>query len=181
MIVLVDQDNVLADFDGGFLTEWRRQFPDEPFVSFEQRRGLYVHKDYPKELRKKVLNICAAPGFIANLPLITGALESVVKLVELDHDVKICASPPLTYKNCVEEKYVWIEKHFGKDFTTRVILTRDKTLVKGDVLIDDKPEITGLLNPEWEHIIFDRPWNKTVQGKRRLTWQNWREVLQGAN
>ena len=39
-----------------------------------------------------------------------------------------------------------MEEHLGSEFTKRVILTRDKTLVRGDVLIDDKPTIGGISN-----------------------------------
>lgn len=40
-------------------------------------------------------------------------------------------------------QYAWVEKHLGHDFLEQVILTRDKTLVTGDILIDDKPDILG--------------------------------------
>lgn len=44
---------------------------------------------------------------------------------------------------CVFVQYAWVEKHFGEDFLEQVILTRDKTLVTGDILIDDRPDVTG--------------------------------------
>ena len=31
----------------------------------------------------------------------------------------------------------------GKDWCSRLILTKDKTIVAGDLLFDDKPKITG--------------------------------------
>lgn len=40
-------------------------------------------------------------------------------------------------------QYAWIEKHFGHEFLEQIILTRDKTVVSGDILIDDKPDIHG--------------------------------------
>ncbi len=40
-------------------------------------------------------------------------------------------------------QYAWVEKHLGYDFLEQVILTRDKTLIAGDILIDDKPDILG--------------------------------------
>jgi hypothetical protein len=43
----------------------------------------------------------------------------------------------------------------GAEFTKRVILTRDKTLVRGDVLVDDKPEIRGVVAPNWRDVLFD--------------------------
>lgn len=40
-------------------------------------------------------------------------------------------------------QYAWVEKHLGHEFLEQVILTRDKTLIAGDILIDDKPDIVG--------------------------------------
>lgn len=44
---------------------------------------------------------------------------------------------------CVYVQYAWVEKHLGHEFLEQVILTRDKTLITGDILIDDKPDILG--------------------------------------
>ena len=74
-------------------------------------------------------------------------------------------SPLSRCKNCIEEKYAWLEKYIGKDFTKRVILSKNKTPIGGDILIDDKSAITDLLNPTWEHIVFNRPWNRAIADK----------------
>lgn len=44
---------------------------------------------------------------------------------------------------CILLQYAWVEKHLGGDFLEQVILTRDKTVVSGDILIDDKPDVLG--------------------------------------
>lgn len=44
--VLVDMDGVLADFEGGFLKKFRARYPDEPFVSLDDRRGFWVSSQY---------------------------------------------------------------------------------------------------------------------------------------
>jgi len=54
---------------------------------------------------------------------------------------------------------------------------KDKTLIIGDILIDDKPEIKGISTPNWEHIIFDQPYNKNITNKKRINWDNFKEVL----
>ena len=41
-------------------------------------------------------------------------------------------------------QFEWVEEHLGRDWTLRLILTRDKTVVNGHILIDDKPKITGM-------------------------------------
>jgi 5'-nucleotidase len=88
-------------------------------------------------------------GFYRNLPPVPGAIKAVTDLLAEGFGVYICTSPLEQYQHCVLEKYEWVEEHLGSEFTTRVILTRDKTLVRGDVLIDDKPTIGGISTPQW--------------------------------
>ncbi|MBI2024757.1 MAG: 5'-3'-deoxyribonucleotidase [Candidatus Harrisonbacteria bacterium] len=177
MIILVDQDGPLADFEKGFLETWRAQFPEERFIPLNQRKTFYVRDDYPEKLRDKVESIYFASGFYQNLPPVAGSVEALKILVELGYDVRICTSPLSRYENCVLEKYRWVEKHLGRDFIKRIVLSKDKTIVRGSFLIDDKPIIKGGETAEWEHILYDCPYNQEVKVKRRLTWANWREVF----
>jgi 5'-nucleotidase len=79
----------------------------------------------------------------------------------------------------VGEKYDWISCHLGDEWCHRVIITRDKTLIKGDILIDDKPQVTGLNEkPAWKHVVFSQSYNTNVKGKMRLdSWEMWKETL----
>ena len=70
----------------------------------------------------------------------------------------------------------WIKEHLGQEFAERTIITRDKTLVYGDILIDDKPEVTGIHTPAWTHVVYDQPYNREATANR-LTWNNYKEVL----
>ena len=44
--VLVDMDGVLADFEGGFLKKYRARYPDDPYITLEDRRGFWVSTQY---------------------------------------------------------------------------------------------------------------------------------------
>jgi len=59
------------------------------------------------------------------------------------------------------------------------MIVRDKTLVKGAILIDDKPQVSGIVEqPEWTHVIFTRSYNKDRKGVPRLNrWSEWRQVV----
>merc|ERR1719253_2506561 len=53
-------------------------------------------------------------------------------------------------------------------------------MIIGDVLIDDKPQVTGTMTPTWEHIVFEAPYNKSVEMNRRLrmrSWDWWTRIL----
>jgi 5'-nucleotidase len=101
-----------------------------------------------------------------DLPPITGATEALRALLEQGHDVRICTSPLNQYRNCVPEKYEWIERHLGPEFVTRMIVSKDKTIVYGDVLVDDNPSVKGPCLAKWQHVIFDQPYNRHVDGAR---------------
>ncbi len=177
MIFLIDQDGPLANFEKSFLIKWRAKFFNEPFVPLKQRTTFYARDQYPEHLHSKMESIYLAPGFILGLPPTTGAIAAVKKMIQLGHDVRICTSPLSQYDNCILEKFQWVEKYFGREFTKKIISAKDKTLICGDLLIDDKPEIGGIMEPGWEHVIFDCPHNRDVTNKKRINWKNWRKIL----
>lgn len=176
-IILIDMDGVLADAEASFLAEYRKKFPNHFYLPIEEK-AFYIGHDYPPELKNDVHSIYQAEGFFLNLPLIPGAKEALEEMLAMGHDVRIATSPLLRYKHCVLEKYKWVHNNLGFEWTRRIILSKDKTLIHGDVLIDDKPEHEGERIPSWEHILYDAPYNRHLNNKKRLTWDNWNEVLE---
>jgi 5'-nucleotidase len=177
MIILIDMDDVLSDFDGEFYTRWNKLHPDKLIVPPEERKCFYIKDELPEEYTRMIRDINTAPGFISSLPEITGGVKAIKEIAENGNEVFICTSPLNAYKNCVLEKYEWIEKHLGFEWTLKLILTKDKTIVKGDILIDDKPEVIGVAEPTWEHILFDKPYNRHITNRRRLNWNNWKQKI----
>jgi 5'-nucleotidase len=51
MIILLDQDGVLADFEHAFIDAWRARHPDVAPVAFENRKSFYIREDDAPELR----------------------------------------------------------------------------------------------------------------------------------
>jgi 5'-nucleotidase len=177
-IILVDMDGPLAQFEETFLKEWKKMFPKEPHIPLRHRRKFYPRDEYPEKLRPKVEQIYKDRDFYPKISPVEEGLRAMRDMLALGIEVFICTTPLSFYYHCVFEKYDWVERHLGYEFTKRLILTRDKTLIRGDLLIDDKPEITGIQTPAWEHIIYDFPYNRRITGKRRLVrWKNWREIL----
>lgn len=181
MIILVDLDDVLADFDKGFYNEWKRRHPNRFIVPPENRTKFYLREEMPEEYKELITEIIITEGFIESLHEIEGGKQAVYEMEKLGYNVFICTSPFRYYKYCVTEKYKWVEEHLGKIWVEKLILTSDKTLINGDYLIDDKPEIIGATTPKWEHILYDRSYNRHIQDKKRLNWNNWKEVLIPSN
>ena len=132
--------------------------------------------NYHEEHRALIHEITMRKGFFRNLPIIPGAKEALEFLLSEGHEVRIVTAPKIEHTPCVPEKYAWVEEHLGIDWVRRLILTYDKTFVHGDLLIDDKPKITGARTPTWEHVLYDQPYNQECL-QRRLTWSNFKGVL----
>lgn len=177
MLVLVDQDGVLADYEAGFYANFSSAYPDAPHIAPRDRTTFYPRDQYDARWHDEITRVQTEPGFYANLPVIPGARNALQTMLELDWQVYICTSPLWAWRNCVAEKFAWIEEHLGAEWIPRIILTKDKTVVRGDVLIDDKPQIVGRYNPVFTHVVYDAPYNRHVTTSPRLTWDTWRPVL----
>ncbi|XP_059763552.1 5'(3')-deoxyribonucleotidase, mitochondrial isoform X8 [Balaenoptera ricei] len=134
--------------------------------------------------KEKAISIWESENFFFDLEPLPGAVEAVKQMANLEStDVFICTSPIKMYKYCPFEKYAWVEKHLGPDFLEQIVLTRDKTVVSADLLIDDRVDITGAEpNPRWEHVLFTACHNRHMQlqppGRRLHSWaDDWRAVL----
>ncbi len=175
MRILIDMDGVLADFLAGFKQAWvDRGLPPYFDTTLEQwDLNHYV----PVHHRELVDVLMQQQGFFRGLPVMPGAVDAVLGMLEAGHALWVCSTPVAESAYCEGEKKSWLRAHFGETFARRMVFTHDKTLVKGDLLIDDKPKIVGEHTPEWEHVLFDHSYNRGIENQRRLTWMNWREVL----
>lgn len=185
--VLVDMDQVLCNFEEHLLAEFQRKHPDKPFIPLTERRGFYARDQYVKlgeDLPDKIRDIYNSPNFFRSLPEIPGACQAVKQMAEMNGvDVFICTSPLVSYQFCLKEKFEWIEEHLGSEWLDKIILTKDKTVVNGHILIDDRPNIKGAVErPIWEQIVFTACHNlhSNLKGKKRLgNWTDgtWRELI----
>jgi hypothetical protein len=133
MIVFLDMDGVLADFDGALP-------PD-------QRRKNGVDRWDPPAMFE--------PGFFRGLPVMPGAKEAVSALMASPNIQLYIGSKPTTKAlTCPTEKYQWIGEHFP-DLLRRMCLVSDKSLLRGDFLVDDdKDRWAGVFVGTFIH--FDR-------------------------
>ena len=125
--IFIDMDDTICDFIGPFKSDLFRE----------------------KFPQSKI-------GFFLSLEPLPNAIESVKKLNDT-YDVWFLTRPSIKNINCYTEKAEWIKKHFGEDMLEKLIICPNKSLVKGDYLIDDdhrhgQPEFEG----EWIEFGSDR-------------------------
>ena len=112
-------DNVLCDFNKSLLARFlENRYSKEKVQTIEQQ--------YPQS---KV-------GFFLNLEEMPDAIESFKKLQE-KYDVWILTRPSFMNVQCYTEKAQWVMNHLGFDVLKQTIMAGNKSLLKGDYLIDD--------------------------------------------
>ena len=185
--VLVDLDNTVVNWDREFIKRFSMRnvmSPDEVQKIVENRTSYEIEKNFEQSLQATVLDVVAEPGFYASLEPYEGAVAALKAMANYPKvDVRIVTSPhPTCPGQCSNEKYDFVVKHLGKDWVDRLIIARDKTVVLGDFLIDDKPKITGSnSNPTWKQVHFLQSYNREVvsqsNAKTMAKWNDWKSTL----
>lgn len=148
-LVLVDVDGVLCDIESALIEHVRREYPQAE----RKFPGQWlVEQQFPDVPAEYIGSWFDRAGTFRSLAPLPGAKRGVAMLREAGHDVWLC-STPVANEYCASEKQQWVNEHYPL-LRKRLILTSDKTLVRGNVLIDDKPEITGRMQPVWEHVYY---------------------------
>lgn len=177
----MDMDNTMVDWDGEFILRYSAAAGRADIGTTVRNRQLFeMEENFPPCERSAVLRVVAEPGFYTSLQPLPGAVEALQAMVERGVDVRLVTAPhPTCPGSCTNEKYTFVQRHLGEVWLNRLIITRDKTLVRGDILVDDKPVVTGsIASPSWTHVIFDQPYNRTVASAPRLCqWAEWEVVF----
>jgi len=179
MIILLDLDGVVVDIDKQFGTFWKKLHPDKPLPDVSTRKQFHIGSDlFPKEHSKHAFDVFKQPGYYRHAPFMPGAKEAVLELWNSDdHEVYFVTSASNSMPLAPSEKYQWVSEYLGVEFVNNLIICQDKSMIRGDILVDDKPEVRGESNATWEHVLYDASYNREVPYLRRMTWKSWREVL----
>lgn len=177
LILLIDMDGVICDWYGSVLRRYQITHPHLPSVPEHHIDTFSVEACYPDHCHAALCTSMESTGLFRNLEPVPGALEALKEIETslLDNiNPYLCSTPSTAYENqhCHSEKAQWVEEHLGRFWTNRLILTKDKTLVRGHILIDDHPNITGAMQPTWQQVLYNRSWNRDVD-LPRFTWADW--------
>ena len=175
--VLVDMDGVLADWDAAFAREWANDYPQLASPRAELSTFDLFGPDNSEAQNAATRDLMDKPGFYRLLVPLPVVIDAVHAMVAAGLDVVICTSPWPSNPDCASSKLDWLEGHLGEGWACRAVITRDKTRVMGDILIDDKPSVTGAVQPVWEHVYFTQPYNADLPGPRIDDWDQWVYVL----
>jgi len=61
-------------------------------------------------------------------------------------------------------------KNLGVAIAKSMVIVKDKTLIRGDYLLDNRVVVSGLYAPSWKHILYSQGYNSDVQEKK-FSWE----------
>ena len=174
-IILVDMDNTIVDYSTSIAIELKKIYPNDNVTSDNWQTLKLNDIHYNRKI------IQSQPSFFKKMQPIEGSIKALKEMEQLGYTVFIVSSPSVIGNNCHSEKCDWMKQHFGEKWARRLVLTKDKTIVIGNVLIDDKPYITGAIdNPIWKHITFAQPYNIDLHEEHRvhlMKWDQWKNIV----
>lgn len=125
---------ILVDFDGNWNEAIERHLPGiEPNTEHWD-----LHDRYPDNIND-IYQIVHAEGFTDSLLPFNDALR-VLKLLDKQYEVFICSAIHQDFKYNCNEKLSWVTRFLGPHWVKKIILTADKTVIQGDVLLDDNDD-----------------------------------------
>ena len=133
MRILIDMDDVIADAIERFLEWYERDFGVR--YTRADLHGTRLHLVVPEEHRMIVKQYPHQKGFFKDLPLMENSREVIE---ELNNRFEVyVASAAMEFPYSLPDKYEWLDQHFPFIHWKRRIFCGDKSVLKGDVLIDD--------------------------------------------
>lgn len=143
-LVYIGMDGVLADYD----------------KRAQELSGIYDGPEDPTEFKWHHRQ----PHFFRRLEPVEGAQEAFRRLCEASqYDVWILSSPSWSNPQSWTDKRLWVYQHLSEEAEGKLILSKEKSLLKGDILIDDKPENSDSFDqfihfgssecPDWEAVL----------------------------
>lgn len=168
--LFLDMDDVMSDTGQAILDLYNHHFETK-----HSKVSLASNNLWEEEMASQYLTIrdqLHKPGFFANLDVMDGAVE-VVKELNNKYEVYI-ASAAMEFPNSLKEKHEWLSQHFPFIHWKNMILCGDKSILKGDILIDD--HLKNLAVFDGQTLLFDAMHNQKTEGHQRV--KSWAEVAE---
>ena len=128
--IALDMDEVMADVVPKFLEYYERDFGVRP-----AREQWWGKKIYQLPNAAHIRSYLDEKGFFADLPVMEDCRE-VVGWLTRHYDV-FAVTAATEFRNSLEDKYDWLERHFPSIGWQRLVLCGDKSIIHADYMIDD--------------------------------------------
>lgn len=118
-----------------------------------------------------------APGWFRGLPVTPGAKSGVGQLLTAGVDIWVVTKPLEANPTCRDDKAAWLREHFPM-LERKLILAPDKSMIVGDVLLDDAINLEWILKAQWRPVVFRAPFNGSGSEWHYLHSWSWGDPIE---
>ena len=174
MVILIDADGVLEDLTQKWVIYLNEKYGTS--VRYEDVTEWDMTKNFPSLTREQVYGAELDDELYERLKPYDGAVQYVKKLMDDGHTVYVVTTSPYQILKVKTEKVLL--KYFPFLTWKNVIVTSDKKLIKGDILIDDG--IHNLLGGDYLKILMSAPYNRDFDAGKNgmIRVHNWKEIYE---
>lgn len=176
MTILIDMDDTMEQLARGWIRYLNQRYGTdtrpEDAVAWDMSRA------FPSLTKEQVYAALDEDELWDEVLPMPGAAETIQRLMEEGHQIYVVTATGYRTLKAKMEKVLF--KYFPFITWDQVIITRDKHMVQGDVLIDDGPH--NLERGTYRKILFDAVHNRsfdesTVGAVRASTWEEVYDLL----
>lgn len=155
IVVLVDMDDVMCNFVESLCSWLNKEYQTN--VTKQDITEWDLRKFFPTLSVDEIFDPTHTDDFWKTVAPIDGSQEFIRKLMKNDaYDVYICTSSD--YRT-IKHKFDWVlKRYFPYISWKQVIITKNKSMVRGDILIDDG--VHNLENTSFKKILMSTPSNQ---------------------
>ena len=145
-------------------------------VKFEEVNEWEMRKAFPTLTEDEIYNPLHLQVFWNGVKIMPGAKEGIQYLLSQGHEIYIVTS---SHPNIIQWKAEWLQRELPEIPWSNVIVAHNKSLVCGDVLVDDG--LHNLYEGSYIKVLFDKPWNQNVDKSKLADTihriYNWEEIV----
>jgi 5'(3')-deoxyribonucleotidase len=178
MIFLFDVDGVCADLVGKVLSELESEFGVGNIPPYDQIINYDFLDSNKTPLSKKQVTFAHKlmdhEGFTNSLELIADCKETIDALRKHNHTVKWVTTPHYGSKTWCFDRLLWLKANFNAD-EADLIYAKDKSLIFGDVFVDDTIPNIEAWQASWKNskgLLYQQPWNS----ESSITRVKWKDI-----
>ena len=173
MTILVDMDDTIEQLLAALVRKANERFRRSVIV--DEITDWTIVCAYPGLEKRQILELMYEPGFWDTVEPVPGAADALKYLMDEGHQVYIVTATEFENVPAKMERVLF--RYFPFLSRDQVIITGNKQMISGDVLIDDG--IHNLEGGEYRKILFTAPYNKDYDAEANgmIRVHNWDEIL----
>ncbi len=171
MKIFIDMDHTLNKLYESYNEQYLKMFNRDLGLTREGLTTYFIHEitgpnsTLERERKYQIFNTL---GFWENIPIYDNAAQVMEQLYK-KHDVYIVTAPWVEAPNCYLEKANWVKKNLPFFDVNKIIYTKFKHLLLGDVIVDDNPEYLVNNMCRWQ-IKMWYPFNEKINALDAANW-----------